>query len=224
MSRWDGFSDRQRSPGAGDAGAAPVSEGPKSGSVKHAPWFIPSATGPERMSQLAPLETAVDRFLDGFLAAVPDVLSGLAFLAVAAVGIKIITWLVRRLLDRILAEEDVVYRQFVVTIVAGLLWFGAVLSFLSIVGLTLVAASMGTATGFVALGVAYALSGMIEDAVAGIYLLRDPDFNVGDTVTAADVTGEVKAIELRKTRFSVDESTVVKSNGAIEKSWEKHAG
>ena len=44
------------------------------------------------------------------------------------------------------------------------------------------AASLGTATGFIALGVAYALSDMIEDTVAGVYLLRDPDFAVGDTV------------------------------------------
>jgi len=111
---------------------------------------------------------------------------------------------------------------FVVTVVAGFLWFGVILSFLSIVGLPLIAASLGTATGFVALGVAYALSGMIEDAVAGMYLLRDPDFSPGDTVTAADVTGEVLAIELRKTRIAVDGSTVVKANGAIEKSWTKH--
>jgi len=174
------------------------------------------------MSQLGPLESALDRFVESVVGALPDVFSGLVFLLVAAIGIKLLTWLLRQALDRVLAAEDVVYRQFIVTVVAALLWFGAILSFLSIVGLGLIAASFGTASGFVALGVAYALSGMIEDAVAGVYLLRDPDFNAGDTVTAADITGEVSAIELRKTRFRVDGATVVKGNGAIEKSWTKH--
>jgi len=174
------------------------------------------------MSQFAPVESALDRFVEGVIAAIPGVIGGVAFLIVAAVGIRVVTWSLRRVLRRVLADEDVVYRQFVVTVVAGFLWFGVILSFLSIVGLPLIAASLGTATGFVALGVAYALSGMIEDAVAGMYLLRDPDFSPGDTVTAADVTGEVLAIELRKTRIAVDGSTVVKANGAIEKSWTKH--
>jgi small-conductance mechanosensitive channel len=95
------------------------------------------------------------------------------------------------------------------------------LSFLSIVGLTAIAASLGTATGFLALGVSYALSEMIKDAVAGVYLLRDPDFNPGDTIKAGDTTGEVAAIELRKTRFRVDGDTVVRANAAIEERWTK---
>lgn len=174
------------------------------------------------MTQLAPVESTLDRFLTDLIEVLPDLLNALVFLVIAAVGIKLVTWLLRRVLHRVLDEDDVVYRQFVVTVVSVFLWFGVVLSVLSIVGLTVIAASLGTATGFVALGVAYALSGMIEDAVSGVYLLKDPDFNPGDTVTAADVTGEVLAIELRKTRLAVDGATVVKNNGAIEKSWKKH--
>ena len=76
---------------------------------------------------------------------------------------------------------------------------------MSILGPGEIAASLGTATGFITLGVAYALSEMIdtggytvveifatpgvakfsvsyshryEDTVAGVYLHRDPDSNV----------------------------------------------
>jgi small-conductance mechanosensitive channel len=119
----------------------------------------------------------------------------------------------------VIPEESGVYRQFLSTVVAVFLWFGVGLSFLTIVGLGEIAAALGTASGFLALGVSYALSGMIADAVAGIYLLRDPDFNAGDRVTAAGVTGEIRAIELRKTRFEVDGDTVVRANADIEKQW-----
>jgi small-conductance mechanosensitive channel len=65
---------------------------------------------------------------------------------------------------------------------------------------------------------------MIADAVAGVYLLRDPDFMPGDRVTAGDTTGVVEAIELRKTRLSVGDDVVVRGNAEIEKKWTKHDG
>jgi len=110
-------------------------------------------------------------------------------------------------------------------IIAGIVFlaFGVGLSFLSVVGLDGIAASLGTATGFLALGVSYALSEMLADAVAGVYLLRDPDFNPGYTVDIGGTVGEVQAIELRKTRLDVDGDTVVRGNAEIEKQWTRKA-
>jgi hypothetical protein len=63
---------------------------------------------------------------------------------------------------------------------------------------------------------------MIADTVAGVYLLRDPDFNPGDVVVADGVTGTVKEIELRKTRIEIDGGDlVVLANKDVEKKWTK---
>jgi len=173
--------------------------------------------------QLNVVTRTVNELVTSVVDALPGLLAGLVFLAVAAVGIKLVMLVVRTVLKRALPGEAPVYRQFIGTLVLVFLLFAVGLSFLSIIGLTLVAASLGTATGFLALGVSYALSGMLADAVAGVYLLRDPDFNPGDTITAGGTTGEVKAIELRKTRFDVDGDTVVRANADIEKQWTKVA-
>ncbi|PSQ38178.1 hypothetical protein BRD13_07025 [Halobacteriales archaeon SW_5_70_135] len=162
---------------------------------------------------------AVDSFADSVLGAAPKILSGILFLVLAAVLVKAVMWVVRRLLRRVIDDDADVYRQFVATVVAVFLWFGVGLAFLSVVGLNEIAAALGTASGFLALGVSYALSEMIADAVAGVYLLRDPDFNPGDTVTAGDTTGTVERIELRKTRIDVEGDTVVRANGEIEQRW-----
>lgn len=171
------------------------------------------------------LQSAVTRAFDTFIAdviaAIPRVLTGLVFLVLGALTIKIVMTIVRFLLRRALPGESTVYRQFIATIVAAFLWFAVALSFLSLVGLTVIAGALGTATGFLALGVSYALSGMLADAVAGVYLLRDRDFQPGDTITVDDVTGEVVAIELRKTRLLVDGDTVVRANEDIEQQWRK---
>ncbi len=96
---------------------------------------------------------------------------------------------------------------------------------MSIPGLGEIAASLGTATGFIALGVAYALSEMIEDTVAGIYLLRDPDFNVGDRLSTDAATGTVRAIELRKSRIDTDDGDmVIVANRSIESLWTHNLG
>jgi len=92
------------------------------------------------------------------------------------------------------------------------------------VGLGEVAASLGTGAGFLALGVSYALSEMVEGAVSGVYLLCDPDLNPGDRVTTGSVTGTVTSIEIRKSRFETDDGdTVVLANRDVEKRWTKEA-
>lgn len=167
------------------------------------------------------VSTAVNEFVDGVATALPDLLTGLVFLAIAAVLVKVVMAVVRFALRRSVPESQAVYRQFIATIVFALLCFGVALSFLSIVGLPAIAASLGTATGFLALGVSYALSEMLADAVAGVYLLRDPDFAPGDRVDVGGTVGEVKRIELRKTRITVGGDTMVRGNAEIEKKWTK---
>jgi small-conductance mechanosensitive channel len=175
-----------------------------------------SATGLVDVARIA-----FETFLTDLARAAPRVVAGLLFLVVAGVAVRVLMTVVRAALERALPGGSPVYRQFAATVVAIFLWFGVLLTFLSVVGLEGIATALGTATGFVALGVSYALSNMIADAVAGIYLLRDPDFNPGDRVTVGDVTGEVATIELRKTRFRVDGDTVVRANADIEKRWTK---
>lgn len=164
------------------------------------------------------VEEAFRGFVENIVSALPKVLTGIVFLALSYVVIKLVMVVVRAIFRRMFHGQPI-YVQLGSTIVQVFLWFGVLLSFLSAVGLGAIAASLGTASGFVALGVSYALSDMIEDAVAGVYLLRDPDFNVGDRVIAADTEGTIEAIELRKTRFSVGDDTVVRANAAVEAKW-----
>ena len=144
------------------------------------------------------------------------------FVSVAYVAIKVVLAILRRFLRGIYPAEQDLIAQLWVTIVSVFLWFGAALVLLNILGLGAIAASLGTATGFLALGVSYALSEMIEDAVAGVYLLRDPDFNPGDRITTQSMTGTVKSIELRKSRFELAEGeTAVLANRNVETRWTK---
>lgn len=168
------------------------------------------------------VERTLVELANGFQSAVPRLVSGLVFGLVAYVAIRLCLTALRAILGRYYGDREAIITQLFVTVVGVLLWFGAGLAFLKIVGLGDIAASLGTAVGFIALGVSYALSEMIEDAVSGVYLLRDPDFEVGDRVEVSDVEGTVTAIELRKSRFRLESGdTTVLANRNVETEWTK---
>lgn len=184
---------------------------------------LPLQSGGLLESFLDILTQALNKLVGDIAAALPRILAGVIFLVIAAVGIRVIKHLLRYSLERTFPQEPRVYRQFIVAIVMLFLWFGVGLSFLSVVGLEQIAASLGSAAGFLALGVSYALSNVIADVVSGVYLLRDEDFMPGDEVDIGGTVGTVQSIELRKTRLTVNdgEDTMVRNNAEIEKKWTK---
>jgi small-conductance mechanosensitive channel len=174
------------------------------------------------LSQTEPVDASavVAEFVRGIVEAIPHVLLGILFLAIAYVLIRVVLMVVRRVFDELYPEDQELVVDLWVAIVGVFLWFGAALGLFKIVGLGDVAASLGTASGFVGLGVAYALKEMIADTVAGVYLLRDPEFNEGDVVESASVTGEIVGIDLRKTRLRAEDGDlVVLANRDVEKKW-----
>ncbi|WP_372912086.1 mechanosensitive ion channel domain-containing protein [Salinigranum sp.] len=176
------------------------------------------------MQSLGFLAELVRETVDGvqrsLVDAVPRLVVALVFLTVAYVGIRVALRVVAGTLDAVYPEEQDLIVSLATTVVGVFLWFAAALTLLKILGMGDIAASLGTAAGFVALGVSYALSSMIADTVAGVYLLRDPDFNSGDRVTADGTTGVVRDIGLRKSRLELDDGdTVVVANSAVEKKW-----
>lgn len=171
------------------------------------------------------LRTVISQFFNGIINAIPNILSGILFLILAYLSIKVILAVVRSVLDRVYPANQELIVDLLVVVVALFLWFGAALALLKIIGLGDVAASLGTAAGFIGLGIAFALKEMIADTVAGVYLLRDPDFNIGDTVNTASVSGTITRIDLRKTRIEGEGGNlIVLANRDVEKKWTRESG
>lgn len=148
------------------------------------------------------------------------ILTAAGFLVLAGIGIKYSGKIVRKILSRKFEEETIL--NLLETVVKGLLWFSAALITLSILGFGEIAAALGTAAGFVALGVSFALKDVLSDTVAGIYLAKDPDFNNGDNVEVDGVEGEIKDVGLRKTRINLEEGNLrIINNSDVEKKWTK---
>ena len=71
---------------------------------------------------------------------------------------------------------------------------------------------------------ALAVKDILADAVAGLFLLTDEHFNIGDEITTQGYRGEIIDITLRKTRLKTADGTIiVLANGKIDSSgWVLH--
>lgn len=164
------------------------------------------------------VDQAVQTLVEQVAGFMPNLFAGILFLIAAYIGIKIVMKGVKTSLRA--RYSDTLISGLMSTIIGLFLWAITALVLLNILGLGEIAASLGTTTGFIALGVAYALSSMIADSVAGYYLVRDPDFQVGDKVETDEMKGEVMEVGLRKSRLELENDDIaVLSNSEIEKKW-----
>ncbi len=144
--------------------------------------------------------------------------TALGILAVSVILSKYSSGVVRRILST--RYDNSTIPNLLLTVYRGVLWFSVSLVILSTLGFSEIAAAMGTAAGFVALGVSFALKDLISDTVAGVYLAKDPDFNNGDRVNVDGNQGVVTDVGLRKSRLELENGdTRILNNSDVERKW-----
>lgn len=166
------------------------------------------------------IQRVLFEFLDRIISVIPSFMTGILFLIFAYLIIRGIRFVSRHILVRMYGEGEHLIIKLWMNILTVSLWFGAFLILFQVLGMNELAASLGTATGFVALGVAFALKDMISDFVAGIYLIQDPDFTAGSHVIVGDSEGKVTSVGLRKSRLETGNGdVVVLANSTVEQKW-----
>lgn len=164
-------------------------------------------------------ELLADRGL-GFVSAIIDV--ALIFL-VAWFAVRAIRFVVKRALAaRRPAADPARARRFdtaatlVVSAAKYAVYFLAAAAAVGQLGLTASMTSLLTAAGIGGVVIGIGAQSLVKDIVSGFFLLFEDQFAVGDTITAAGITGTVVAINLRTTaiRSYTGEVSVV-PNGSI---------
>jgi small-conductance mechanosensitive channel len=146
------------------------------------------------------------------------IIAAALFLVFASLAINYGGKVIHNIFSHKFEEETIL--NLMESISKGLLWFSATLITLSILGFSEIAAALGTAAGFVALGVSFALKDVLSDTVAGVYLAKDPDFNNGDFVEVDGLKGEITNVGLRKSRLELEDGNLrVINNSDVEKKW-----
>jgi moderate conductance mechanosensitive channel len=95
-------------------------------------------------------------------------------------------------------------------------WLVAALAVLHVLGVRL--GPLLTGAGLIGVALGFGAQSLIRDFIAGVFILVEDQFGVGDWVDLAEVTGAVEAVTLRATRIrSVDGTVWHVSNGQIQR-------
>jgi|GEM_PF-970405 len=141
---------------------------------------------------------------------------------IALFVIGIISRSARKILEKTAIPPDT--QNILRRIVKYTLWFVVLTYIVSELNLGELFMPLMGATVLVAAAVALAVKNVLSDAIAGIFILLDRDFDIGDEVETMGHRGEIIDVTLRKTRIKKEDGvTVVLPNGKIDSSgWVLH--
>jgi small-conductance mechanosensitive channel len=146
----------------------------------------------------------------------------LLILVVAFFMISVFKRLVRRFLSATALPLDTqnIMRRAVVYV----LWFAVLMYIAGELNLGEILYPLMGASVLVGAAIALAIKDALSDAVAGIFLLVDRHFNIGNEIETMNHRGEILDVTLRKTRLKTnDGKIVVLPNGKIDSSgWVLH--
>jgi small conductance mechanosensitive channel len=132
---------------------------------------------------------------DGFIAHLPSIVTGLLAVVVFYLIARLVRLISARSLKKIKLSEhaaSLVSR----IIFVGVMVFGVVVS-LAIMGVN--AGALVASLGLVSVGIGFALKDVIENFLAGIIIILQKPFVIGDVVLVGDIEGMVEEVRVRDT-------------------------
>ncbi len=154
--------------------------------------------------------------------ATPRLVLAALFLLSAAVAVRLV---MRRIDSKLtVVAGNSAEARFLEVLLRSVLWFGISLVALSLLGFEQLATALGTASGFLALAVAYGMREALSEAIAGLYLINDDRFVRGRRVSTDDETGVIEHVGIRRTKLRTEangELTVI-ANNRVEPKWTLH--
>ncbi len=149
-----------------------------------APTFTPTPTGPTR-TPLPPIIRVQPRDIAGkFISAI--------LIAVGGIGLAILG---QKLVYNLLAHVHPVIQIFAARFTFIAILFSAILWILGVFNVN--AATLATVLGSFGLALSLSAQDLFKNLVAGVYLLLERPFVVGDTITIGAYTGQVEVVDMR---------------------------
>jgi moderate conductance mechanosensitive channel len=166
-------------------------------------------------------DTPIEPATDALQRIIPQIPSALVALLLGILLVRFLSWLAELIIGLIRLPKGL--KGIMTSMVEVLLWVFLIITFLSKLGLGNVALAFSGS--LAALGLALAAGGasLASDILAGVFLARDKDFNVGDEVIAGEkpTQGVIESMDMRRTRLrAADGQLHVIPNSVIErKEW-----
>jgi moderate conductance mechanosensitive channel len=138
---------------------------------------------------------------------IPAIIEVAVVLALAFAAYRLLKLVIRRLIEREIAEEDPVVRRlreqrahtlasllgnFALIVVVGI-------TILTVLSLFMEIGPLLASVGVLGLAISFGAQSLVKDVITGTFMLMEGQFGIGDVVKVSDVSGMVEKITLRTT-------------------------
>ena len=104
------------------------------------------------------------------------------------------------------------------SIINVMLWIVLLSQVLRHLGLSQIAMTLSGSLVLIGFAIANGANALVADILSGLFLAKDPDFEVGFRVKIGDVEGVIETLDFRKTRIRTDEGKLmVLPNSLVDK-------
>jgi small-conductance mechanosensitive channel len=162
--------------------------------------------------------TLLDPVAKGINDILPKLPAGLFALVFGLILIRVLSWIARAILGLIRLPAG--FRGILSSLIDGLLLIFLIIVVLQALGLANIALVFSGSVALVGLAIATGAGSVTSDVMAGLFLARDRDFNVGDELRAGDgpTEGVVESMDMRRTRLRAKNGQLhVIPNSVIER-------
>ena len=177
--------------------------------------LAPTAPG----SIVRPMATAIPTTPEAFVAAYGGTIRALATFVIAFLIVYFLgKWLFIPAGRRMLARQgfDETVRVLADSIMAATVWVLALAVALTLAGFGAFISALGIFAGAVALAVGFAAQDLLGNFIAGVFILKDRPFEVGDWIEWDGHSGRIEDIDLRVTRIrTFDNERITVPNGDL---------
>lgn len=156
-----------------------------------------------------------------FRSALPNLGKAVIVLLFGIVIIRLTSWAAQAFIGLVRMPKGL--KGILISIVDAMLWVFLVIVFLKELGLGEIALVFSGSIAVLGLALAGGASTLAADILAGIFLAKDRDFNVGDEVIAGEnkTQGIIDGMDMRRTRLRAEDGNLhIIPNSVIErKEW-----
>ena len=135
--------------------------------------------------------------LDGMLSVVPMIIEAIQIVTIVLVIMTIVLGIVNKVFSK--SQREITVIRLISNLVRVIVLVGLIIAVLAIWGIDTTA--LITGAGVVTLIVGLGMQSLIADVVAGLFIVFENEFNVGDIITIDGFRGTVVAIGIRTTKL-----------------------
>ncbi len=150
--------------------------------------------------------------LDSLCTWVPKIISCIQFITFLLVIVTVILTIIRKTMQKTQRSKTV--SMLLCNLIRWVTAIILVIAVLAIWGVD--ATALITGAGVITLVVGLGMQSLIADVVAGLFIVFENEFNVGDWITVGDFRGEVISIGIRTTKLRAVGNIKILNNNAIQ--------